>query len=80
MARGGKRPGAGRLPGSKDPQALKKERVLEALRQRIFKLVCNLFSKSDPVFAIFLSDRGLALRGPGVDVRRPSHIRIFLAW
>lgn len=36
MPRGGKRPGAGRPKGSKDPQTLSKEMAREALRQRVF--------------------------------------------
>lgn len=37
MGLGGKRPGAGRKPGSKNPATIEKERVLSEVRQRIMK-------------------------------------------
>jgi hypothetical protein len=43
MANGGKRPGAGRKPGSKSATTLKKEKVLAALRQRIMENVDRIF-------------------------------------
>src|SRR4051812_42190217 len=43
MARGGRRPGAGRKKGSKEAATLQKEAVLVALRQRIMQSADLLF-------------------------------------
>lgn len=43
MARGGKRPGAGRKKGSKDPETLEREAVLAAFRQRAMSAADILF-------------------------------------
>ena len=54
--KGGKRPGAGRKPGKKEPQTLEKERVLAALRNRIMQNADSLFNaaKSTAVGNSFL--------------------------
>lgn len=44
MARGGKRPGAGRKKGSKDPHTLEREAVLAAFRERAFRAADILFN------------------------------------
>src|SRR3990167_5159742 len=44
MKNGGKRPGAGRKKGSKNPATLERERVLAALRQRIMQSADTLFN------------------------------------
>lgn len=54
MARGGKRPGAGRKKGSKSATTLERERMFEEYRQRILK-------KLEPIFqAQFSLVRGTA--------------------
>jgi hypothetical protein len=44
MPRGGKREGSGRPIGSKDPQTLEKERVQEAINQRVFRIADSLIT------------------------------------
>lgn len=44
MGRGGKRLGSGRKKGSKDPQTLEREKVMEALRRRIMQSADHLFN------------------------------------
>lgn len=44
MPKGGKRPGAGRKKGSRDPGTLEKERVFEQLRMRIIRNADSLFN------------------------------------
>lgn len=43
MGRGGKRPGAGRHKGTKDPQTLVREAVADRFRQRVFGIADKLF-------------------------------------
>lgn len=43
MARGGKRPGAGRKPGTKEKSTLEKEAVLKAFRDRVMRNADILF-------------------------------------
>jgi hypothetical protein len=43
MPRGGRRPGAGRKRGHKEPQTLEREAVQAALNQRVFKAADRLF-------------------------------------
>jgi hypothetical protein len=45
MAKGGRRPGAGRKPGKKLPKTLEREKTLEAYRQRVLKLADKLLDK-----------------------------------
>lgn len=44
MARGGKRPNSGRPKGSKDPQTIAREKVTEALNQRVFQIADSLLT------------------------------------
>ena len=45
MGRGGKRNGAGRKKGSKEPHTLERERVQEAFNQRVFGIAQNLLER-----------------------------------
>lgn len=45
MAKGGKRPGAGRPKGRKDNATLEREKVAEALRQRTMRIADRLLDK-----------------------------------
>lgn len=42
--RGGKREGSGRPKGAKDPQTLEREKVQEAINQRVFKIADSLIT------------------------------------
>ncbi len=42
--RGGKRPNSGRPKGSKDPQTIVKEKVIEAINQRVYKIADSLLT------------------------------------
>lgn len=44
MANGGKREGAGRPKGSKDPHTLEREKTLEAVNNRIYKIADSLIT------------------------------------
>lgn len=49
MANGGRRPGAGRKPGTKNPATLEKERVLAELRQRIMKIAQRILDSQTSI-------------------------------
>lgn len=87
MAKGGKRPGAGRPKGRKDNATLEKERVLEAMRQRIMGKADDLlnaqFSLAQGNHYLFRIDtetdsKGKRTKGKPELVTDPEEIRDYL--